>query len=166
MGKLPVLPQKNESTTLKVPKRYRTLSMLNYTCVGHYTRKGQTRVYPFSITNTVYMGCTIIFSEKYLTLTLSYNRTLKSGQRRWSITLQAVVNSPVTAPFPSMPGRSGAWSPVWRRSLLLMILANPAPPYCNGSCGPTTEEKPRKLFHCVPRLHAFTDPLTASVAAI
>lgn len=72
---------------------------------------------------------------------LCINRTLKSGPRRWSITSPAVVNSPVTAPFPSMPGRSGAWSPVWRRSLPLMILANLPPPHCSSPCGPTTEEE-------------------------
>lgn len=158
---------------MKVLIRYCTSSMLNYTKLDSTRQKDERgRVFPilynkysiYGTENTLH--CTVIFSKKYLILGLSCNRTLKSGQRRWSITLLAVVNSPVTAPFPSMPGRSGAWSPVWRRSLLLMILANPAPPYCNRSWGSTTEVKPWKRFHCVLRHYAFTDPLTASVAAI
>lgn len=81
-------------------------------------------------------------------LSLCINRTLKSGPRWWSITSPAVVNSPVTAPFPSMPGRSGAWSPVWRRSLPLMILAKPRLPplHCSSPRGPTTKEKPCSFF--------------------
>lgn len=58
-------------------------------------------------------------------------RTPKSGPKRWSTTSLAVVNSPVTGPFPNMPGRSGEWSPTWRRSVLPMILAKPPPlPHC------------------------------------
>lgn len=85
----------------------------------------------------------------FLLSSLCTNRTLKSGPRWWSITSPAAVNSPVTAPFPSMPGRSGAWSPVWRRSLPLMILAKPhlpPPPHCSSPCGPTTAEKPCSFF--------------------
>ena len=84
-----------------------------------------------------------------------YNRIPRSGPRWWSITLLAVVNSLVTAPFPSMPGRSGAWSPIWRRSLPLMILAKPKhlppPAHCSLPCGPTFRDEPCRIFtvYCI-----------------
>lgn len=43
-------------------------------------------------------------------------RTPRNGPRRWSTTLPDVASSPATAPSPSTPARSGAWSPHWRSS--------------------------------------------------
>lgn len=97
---------------------------------------------------------------------LCVNRTLKSGPRWWFTTLPAVENSPVTAPFLSMPGRSGEWSPVWRRSLLRMTLAKPNYLVRSSARGTAARDEPCSFSLCTVALFLYSnDPCTTSTTS-